>query len=807
MASPVLPEGTVPDPGTLTALLLDLARLSMSPEVPSAPRVGETVAGRFEVIREIGRGGFGVVLEAHDTALDRPVALKFFRRAGPVSAPAPARVAEADAIARLSHPSIVQIFDRGTCDAGPFLVPELLDGEPLSKLLGRERLPVDRAVRLALDIAHGLAHAHVRGVVHRDLKPSNVFVCADGRAKLLDFGLAHLVGRPGGTTGGTPGWMAPEQRKGGAGDERSDVWALGRILFRLLAGRDPVGGRLRVSGAPELEALVDTMLAEDPAARPRDAAHVVEALEPIARRLEASPAVAPNAPDAVQARAWPWRRVGLLAVVVAGLAASSALWWRSTHRAAPETPSVAVLPFADLSPGKDQVYFADGIAEEILNGLTQVDGLRVVGRTTAFSYRGKDKKAEEIGRELSVGTVLEGSVRKSGDRVRIQAQLVHTRNASTLWSGTFERSLSDVFAVQDEISRAVVEALRIRLLPGTGVARNGGTTDAEALQLYLVGKGRMRSGDAKRALEAFEKAAAVDPQFALAWVGIANAIIALHAATNPPEAGNRPGRERALVAANRAVDLAPRLSDAFLARADVHLWLENDWQGQRADLERARGLAPGDPALALSFGFFHQVNGDLDQAISEFERATRMEPLVVQGWMNGWLALGAARLSRGDHEEARVALHRALEVFPGYEEPRWGLGMDFISAGQPELALAEAARFKNEGYYRLGLEVLAYHDLGRPRESQAALDELIPRFAADAAYQIAEMYAWRGDPDRAFEWLEKARTQRDTAMFWLKTDPLLRKIRGDPRYAALVRKIDGAAGVSAPTPPVAPTNR
>jgi TolB-like protein len=484
---------------------------------------------------------------------------------------------------------------------------------------------------------------------------------------------------------------------------------------------------------------------------------------------------------------------------MAGIAVAAGLAYAAWHHgrglapaAEAGAPSVAVLAFADMSPGKDQGYLGDGVAEEVLNGLAQVDGLRVVGRTTSFSYKGKDRKVEEIGRELGVGAVLEGSVRRSGDRVRITAQLVRTSNAATIWSQSFERNLADVFALQDEIGKAVVDALRVRLLPGKVIARTGGSTNPDALQQYLVGRDRMRTGDSPKALEAFEKAVAIDPRFALAWAGIANAIVTIEATVALE--GKQARRKRAREAAEKAVELAPGLSDAWLARADVHFWLENDWRGQKADLERARPLAPGDPLVALSSGFSHQANGDLDAAIAEFERAVAIEPRVWQGWMNGWLALCTARISRGDHEQGRAACRRALELFPDYDEPRWGLGMDLIVTGQPEEALAEGDRCRNQEGYPACLKALALHDLGRRGEARAVLDRVEAKWGKDGAYQVAEIHAWMGDADGAFAWLERARIQRDTGMFWLKTDPLLKRIRGDPRWAELLRRAELPSG-------------
>ena len=900
------------EPGALSALLQEIAAAPEKREDEPLSLPPGMVVGRFEIIRELGRGGFGVVYEARDRDLGRHVAVKVVRP-GRISEEEGRVSREAEAIARLSHPNLITLHEVGRSEQGPFLVFELLRGKTLDLRIEEEPLPVQEAVHVATEIARGLGHAHAEGVVHRDLKPSNVFITNKGQVKILDFGMAHAFGRRR-LSGGTPAYMAPEQWEDDPEDERTDVFALGVMLYRMLTGEYPfpegkgkwaaeqvTPRKLDVPGAPELAELVEKMLDRTPKGRPRDGAAVLAALTPIEERLRAKPADGKPPGHATRRKAtfgdvlaelkrrhvfrvmigygvfafavlqvtepimhgadlpnWVLKAVLValvlgfpvavilawvfdltaqgvkrtpsvsgasfsrggrllmpLSVAVAVLALSlggAGAWyaWRrvTDPRGDPEPagarPSIAVLSFADLSPGHDQEYLADGVAEEVLNGLAQVDGLRVVGRSTSFSYKGKGRRVEEIGRELGVGAVLEGSVRRSGDRVRITAQLLHASDASMIWSQSFERATSDLFAVQDEIGKAVVEAMRVRLLPGKAVARTGGSSDADALQSYLVGRDRMRVGESPRALESFERAVGVDPRFALAWVGVANAIITIEATIDL--GGDRKARrKRARMAAERAVELAPGLSDAYLARADVQLWLENDWRGQRSDLERARALAPGDPAVALSYGFYHQAQGDLDQAIAEFERALAIEPLVVQGWLNGWLALGTARFSRGDHDLARAAFRRALELFPGYEEPRWGLGLDYIVAGQPEEALAESGRCTINAGYREGLKALAYHDLGRTEEARVTLDRYTADTAETGAYQIAEVHAWRGEADQAFAWLERARAQRDTAMFWLKTDPLLRKIRGDPRFAAILRRVDASGEGDRRTEELLPT--
>ena len=498
--------------GRLSVLLQELAR-APSEDLHRAwqtrLRPGDVV-GRFEIFREIGRGGFAVVYEALDQQLGRSVAFKTLR---------PTRSShelsadwihkEAEAVARLDHPAIVTLHEVGSCDSGPYLVEELLLGETLEERLRAGPLPVGEAVAIGLEIARGLAHAHGRGVLHRDLKPGNVFLTEDGRVKLLDFGLAHLLGTRGVHGAGTPAYMAPEQLRGEAVDARADVFALGVTLFEALTGKRPFEvreGRSAAldSGPPPvpppgtaapLARLLERCLSVDPAKRPASGQAVVEELLAVQRALDPAGPSGPAASVGVPPRR-KLRLAALIAVAVA-LVAGAAYLVATRGRPTAERPggapaalaSVAVLPFDDLSPGKDQVYFADGVAEEILNALAQIEDLHVAGRTSSFSFKGRHATVEEIGRDLHVEAVLEGSVRKVGSRIRVAAQLVNTRDGYRRWAQSFDRELSDIFAVQDEIAQAVVAALRVKLLPGKApTTRAVRTANAEVYRLYLLGR-------------------------------------------------------------------------------------------------------------------------------------------------------------------------------------------------------------------------------------------------------------------------------------------------------------------------------
>ena len=434
-------------PGALSALLQEIAAAPASAgEAWGAGLRPGAVVGRFELIRELGRGGFGVVWEARDRELGRSVAFKAVRAGTRRDLREERLLREAEAAARLSHPNIVTLHDVGRGEHGPYLVLELLDGRTLADRLSQGALPVPEALRIAVEVAKGLAHAHSQGVVHRDLTPGNVFLCRDGQVKLLDLGLAHAFGRRR-AEGGTGGYMAPEQAEGAPEDERTDVFAFGVILFQMLAAKLPFpdakalrgSGKapvLEVQGALALGQFVGRALAKKPVDRPRDGGELLEALSSLEREVEGAPA---TGLPVVRTRSWP--RPRLAALVAAGIAIGAAVAAVSLRETGPVAPaaSIAVLPFADMSPGKDQEYFADGVAEEILSALTRVEGLKVIGRTSSFSFKGKVDDLRTIGRKLGASAVLEGSVRRDGARARVTARLVRAADGYRVWSETYDR--------------------------------------------------------------------------------------------------------------------------------------------------------------------------------------------------------------------------------------------------------------------------------------------------------------------------------------------------------------------------------
>jgi eukaryotic-like serine/threonine-protein kinase len=449
-------------------------------------------------------------------------------------------------------------------------------------------------------------------------------------------------------------------------------------------------------------------------------------------------------------------------------------------------PSIAVLPFSDLSPAKDQEYFSDGLAEELLNALAHVEGLKVVGRTSAFSFKGKTEDLRTIGKKLGVAHVLEGSVRKSNGRVRVTAQLVDVRDGFHVWSHSYDRHLTDIFVVQDDIARAVVDALRIRLvsakLPMTGQR----AANTEVYTQYLLGSHLASTGTfegVQRGVKAFEKALTIDPEYAPAWSALAVALLGRSDSAPTPEARDEDQR-RAVAAAEKAVSLDPGLAAAYASRAYVRHYFLWDWSGAQADIERAIAINPGDSRAHRTAGRLAGTFGRIPQAIVELQKATEVDPLNSASWGS----LAAVAMVSGQRDLARTAVDRQLEIAPEDILTILGHGEFLLWEGKAEEARA-VFDSNREPLYRLFGLAKAYHQLGRATESQQALTALISKYKHVAAYQIAVAYLWRGEMDPAFEWLERAYLQHDAGLQSLKRGPF-RLVRDDRRYVAMLKKLN-----------------
>ena len=780
--------------------------------------------GPYEILSPLGAGGMGEVYRARDKKLDRDVAIKVLPAQLTSDPEALARFErEAKAVAALSHPNILSIFDFGMSEGVEYAVTELLEGETLRGKLDSGPIPQNHAIDYALQTAKGLSAAHEKGVIHRDLKPENLFLTKDGHVKILDFGLAKKVGTAAsgqdtsaptvsghtepGTVMGTVGYMSPEQVKGLPVDHRSDIFSFGTILYELLSGDRAFR---RDTSAETMAAIMrdePPKLSESGRNIPVDLDHIVkhclekdrdnrfQTAKDVAFAL--SVAFVSAATGGARIVAAPRASKRNLVPVAAGLAvllAVASVTLLRRRPLAPSTPastSIAVLPFTNLSGDKEQEYFSDGLSEELMGLLTKVKELRVAGRTSSFIFKGKAEDLATIGQKLHVATVLEGSVRRSGDQLRVSTQLVNVADGYQIWAETYDRRMTDVFSVQDEIAGAVVAALKVKLLPGERrIASQHRTSSPEAYNQYLLGQHLQNSGNPenwRRAAEAYQKAIALDPGYAAAYAGMAiqEFWIADFAET---AAGVAQGKQKALLAAEKAISLDPDLADGYAARGFLRTAITWDWTGAQADFERAFSLNSGDASTHLRYGSLLASLGRLPEAIAATRKATELDPLSKAAWN----FLGSYLDANGELPKARKALTRALEIEPDFGYAHFHLGVTALLEGHPKAALPEFER-AIEGLRQAGI-AMAEHDLGHSRESQRVLEEMIEKYAHNGAYQIAGVYAWRGERDKAFEWLDRAYAQRDGGLPDLKFDPFLVKLRDDPRYAAMLNRLNLPVG-------------
>ncbi|MCI4566654.1 hypothetical protein [Lysobacter sp. CFH 32150] len=447
--------------------------------------------------------------------------------------------------------------------------------------------------------------------------------------------------------------------------------------------------------------------------------------------------------------------------------------------------SIAVLPFVDMSEDQDQEYFSDGLSEELLNLLAQLPQLRVIARTSSFSFKGKAADVATIARALNVATVLEGSVRKSGNTLRITAQLIRAVDSSHLWSQTYDRELVDVFQVQDGIANAVVAALKVKLLSSQQVTNAHRTGNTEAYDQYLLGQNVFRRGrydDYQRALVAFERATALDPGYGAAQAALASAQSAV-ADFAPGAAARSAGKLEALATAERAITLAPDLADGYVIRGRLRMAQFWDWNGAEADFQKALALEPNKSDVLIMHALVLNNLQRTDEAVATLRRAIDADPL---SWL-AWMLWGAVLGRLGCADEGRVGFERALEISPDSSFTRHEFGCLELVQGRTKEALAHF-RLAGAAFSQSGI-AMAEYTLGHERESQAALAELESKYATGFLFQIAQVHAWRGDKDAAFEWLERACAERDTGIARIRGDLLLDRIKDDPRYTALVRKI------------------
>ncbi len=768
------------------------------------PLTPGTRLGTYDITALLGAGGMGEVYRARDTRLGRDVAIKVLPDSVASHADRLARFErEARSIAALNHPNVVTLYAIEEASGVRFLSMELVEGQTLDRLVTPGGLPVPRVLDLATPLADALVAAHEKGVVHRDLKPGNVMVTRQGRVKVLDFGLAKLASQDSGleatqaetvaapisTVGqavGTVPYMAPEQLRGEAVDARTDLFSFGVMLFELVSGRRPFGGAtsaevssaiLRDPPAPleqvrtdlprDVARIIGRCLEKDPERRFQTAKDVRNELDLVRRSLQ--PAAAPAA---------------------AGLPAAI-----PTAR---DVPSIAVLPFANRSRDEEDEYFAEGLADELLNVLAKIRGLRVAARTSSSQFKDTADDLATIGRKLNVATLLEGSVRKAGNRVRIAVQLVKVADGYQLWSETFDRTLDDIFAVQDDIAQSVVKELRTTLMGETAdskasgevkaevaAAAEGRGTNAEAHRLFLQGRyfvNRFGAQDVARGIELLHQALAIEPGHALAWANLSWAETFMGISGGwPLEAAIARARE----AASRSLALRPDLPEALHSLAWVQLYYDFDWKGAEASFRQALEASPGHPDFLRSYGMILTLRGRYEEGLARCREGIEKDPLSA----GGYGAIGRIYLAMKRWPEAEDAFRRALEISPNATSMHSLISITYFKRGKLDEALAEVRKEPAE-WARLYTEAIIQHALGNPEASRKAKERLVETGADTAAVQIAIACAMRGEPDEAFQWLEHAYEKRDSGLAYMKSIDLLEPLHDDPRWQAFLEKMN-----------------
>jgi eukaryotic-like serine/threonine-protein kinase len=791
-------------------------------DVPEA--LADGLRDRYQIDRRLGSGGMATVYLAHDQKHDRPVALKLLRPELAVLMGTERFLREIRLSARLQHPNILAVHDSGEIGGQLWFTMPYVDGETLRSLLNREKqLPLDDALRIAGEVADALDYAHRHGIIHRDIKPENILLSGPaagerGRAGrhhalLADFGIAQaLSSEPGsrltesGITIGTPLYMSPEQATAQRSlDGRSDIYALGCVLYEMLAGEPPFTGpspqailaKRMTEPLPSLrttrevpvgvEQAVTRALARAPADRFATAGEFADALE-VERTTGPRGGVAPaRAPGPRVVRARTLTGVLSLFVVAAGYLAFR-LMGRPDE---PPLASAAVLPFADLSPLKDQEYFSDGLTDELIATLSRVPGLRVAARSSSFQFKGRSPDVHEVARRLDVGTVLEGSVRRSGSRLRVTTQLINARDGYQLWSETYDRDLSDVFVVQEDVARSIVSALQVHLTPGRDSALGRRpTTDLAAYDLYLKGRfaWNQRTGPAlQEAVRYQQQAVARDSNFARAWAALADAWILV-----VPYHGGSPeeGWHNAQVAARKALALDPASAEAYTSLAYGSMVYGWSWAEAEEDFRRAITADPNYPTGHHWYGDFLAGRGRLNEALAEMSRAHQLDPLSRQiGTEWGWVSY-----LMHQYDTAEVHIRQTLELEPNYAQARYRLGLVQLQQRRYPEAIVSLRRAIDLGvFYPQAAAALAVAlaATGDRAGATAIVNDLQRRPVGELVppIMIAIGYTGLGDATRAFQWLNRGIDQRDIYIPENFFDPLLDPLRSDPRYPSVVARM------------------
>jgi serine/threonine protein kinase len=793
--------------------------------------VGDSI-GHYRIESLIGTGGMGEVYLATDMTAGRKAALKLLPERFTGDAERLKRFQrEAHAVVALNHPNILTVYEIGEHHSTHYIASELIEGETLRQRLMRGRIEVGEAVDVAIQVASALAAAHEAGIVHRDIKPENIMLRRDGYVKVLDFGIAklaesafakppsHRFGVPGaavdaagsmtlaetnlGSILGTVRYMSPEQACGRQVDKGTDIWNLGVVLYEMVTGHAPFTGDtpgeamcsiLEMEPPPltryikhtpaELQQIISKTLRKNREERYHSAHELLEKLKDLRHKLE----FGAELERAAAAPSWlRWTRSpAALALVVLAAALALALPFyrhRNLTTSSPPEKSIAVVPFLDLSETKDQEYFCDGVSEEILHALAKVDGLLVVGRTSSFSFKGKSVNAREVGEKLNVANVLEGSLRREGNRVRVTAELINARSGFHVWTETYDRELEDVFALQDEITHAIVDALKIKLAVSLPAHQqpNTGVYDLYLQGLYFSNKSSEE--DLRRALSFFQRAVEKDPTFSRAWTGIAKVWYFLADVYVKPLDAYPASKEAAL----KAIALDEKDAEAHCYLSEAKRVLDWDLAGADEELKRALQLDPNS-APAHFFSALHPLfRGELKDGLQLILEAEKLDPVSP---ITSYVAT-AAYLANDRIDDAVVEGQRTLQLDPNYFYLDSVLAAAHRERGNFDEAIALYTKAQEATHLPSSGLAITYARMGRQPEAQNIRAQLLQ--AREKRYVSAPLIAAvstaLGDKEEAFHWLERAYEEHSGVLQWIAFLPEFRALRSDARFPHLLRRI------------------
>ncbi|MGA9292633.1 MAG: protein kinase, partial [Ignavibacteriaceae bacterium] len=700
---------------------------------------------------------------------------------------------EAQASAALNHPNIATIYSIEVFGDEIFIVMEYIDGIELKDKIKSGHISTGEVINIAIQIAQGLEAAHEKEIVHRDIKSQNIIITSDGKVKIMDFGLAKTNKGEQltkiGTTVGTVAYMSPEQAKGEKVDKRTDIWSLGVLLYEMVTRHLPFKGDYDqaiiysiLNEKPEpipqtnlkLQQIITKSLSKNPDERYQSAGEIAEKL----RRINESK----NTKTIKKGSKLPWIISGAVVVfiIIALILLMPSL---KVVKEKNTIKTIAVLPFVNMSSDPNQEYFSEGLSEELINALSKNPKLQVTARTSSFYFKGKQISIKTIAQTLNVRNILEGGVQKAGNNLRISADLVNVETDATLWSNTYNGTMNNIFALQDSISGNVAEALNVALL-GKEATKPKQKTDPGGYNDYLLGNHfNELSGKEnwEKAEDYYEKALSIDSSYAPAWVGLSRVHFhQAHQGDVPVDEGNPKARKEA----EKALELNPNLADAYAQIGMIKNLYDWDWTGADEAFKKGLELEPKNVDVINGAAILAATLGRFDDAIKLERRVIDIDPVHISGYLD----LGLYTWYTGLPDESIAALRKCLELNPQYPEAHLLIGHDYIEKGKPDSALVEIQKETAPFWKNYGLAIV-YNTLGRNKEADDKLAELIKNHMDDAAYQVAEIYAYRNEKDKTFTWLERAYKQRDGGCADIIGDPLMRNIVKDSRYLAFIKKM------------------